>query len=226
MSERATETLLQELTRELAPVQPVTSLRVVACVLAGVFALAVAASGVLGLPLPGLAPGVPWDSASFLAVLLGLGALALGGLVAGLAGAIPGREALAQSGRWLGWAGLGVCAAAALTWCLSPGALRSDVPLFATLTCFARAAALAAFPALAASIFLARAYERRARMGGVWIWLGAVALGASAVHASCSAGGAPHVLLGHLLEPLAVAALMGALVAPWLRRGAVVERTA
>jgi hypothetical protein len=179
----------------------------------------------MGLPLPGLAPGVPWGSAAFLALLLGLGALASGGLVAGLAGAIPGREALAQTGRWLGWAGLGVCAAAALASCLSPGALHSEVPPVAALMCLARAAALAALPALVASFFVARAYERRARMGGVWIGLGAVALGAAAVHASCSAGGIPHVLLGHLLGPLAVAALAGALLAPWLRRGAGVQPT-
>jgi hypothetical protein len=221
MPERSTETLLQELSRDLAPVKPLPSLRVTACVLACVFALGVALSGALGLPLPGLAPGVPWASTAFLAVALGLVALALGGLTAGLAGSIPGRGALEQAGRRLAWAGLGICAAAALVWCLTPGALRTEVPLSATWMFFARAGALAALPALAASIYLARADEHRLRMGAVWLWLGAVALGASAVHASCSAGGAPHILLGHLVEPLVAAALGGVLIAPWLRRGVV-----
>ncbi|MBW2270002.1 MAG: hypothetical protein JRH16_15650 [Deltaproteobacteria bacterium] len=224
MPERSTEALLQELCQDLTPVRPLGSLRVTACVLAGVFALALAASGMLGLPLPGLTSGVPWRSAAFLALLLGLGLLAAGGLTVALAGAIPGRDALECVGRRMAWAGLGVCIATSLGWCLSPGALGGgEVPLAASLNCLARAAGLALPPALAAGVFLARAYECRRLMGGVWACVGAVALGAWAVHASCSAGDAAHVVLGHVLEPLAVAALVGALIAPWLRRDPVRE---
>jgi hypothetical protein len=188
-----------------------------------VFAAGVAVSGVLGFPLPGLAPGVPWGSAVFLAVLLGLWALALGAMLAALGGAMPGRESLAGRGRGLAGLGLGVGVGVSLVWCLSPGALETDVPLAATWMCLARAVGLAALPALVLCVTLARAYECRQRMGGVWAWLGAVALGATAVHASCSAGGAPHVVLGHVLEPLVLAALGGALIAPWLRRGPPAE---
>jgi hypothetical protein len=78
MPECSTENLLTELARELPPVRPVRSLRTTAAILATafaiaivVFAIAIVVSGVLGLPLPGRATGVPWSSATFVCVLVG-----------------------------------------------------------------------------------------------------------------------------------------------------------
>lgn len=71
MPECSTENLLTELARELPPVRPVRSLRTTAAILATAFAIAIVVSGVLGLPLPGRATGVPWSSATFVCVLVG-----------------------------------------------------------------------------------------------------------------------------------------------------------
>jgi hypothetical protein len=218
MSDRSTESLLRDLSAELAPVRPVPRLGVVFGALIAAFAVAIGASSALGLPVPGLASGVPWRSAAYLGLLAGLGALAFGGLVAGLAGAVPGRDAALRGGRASAWIGAGLCAGASVAWCLEPGAFDTQVPLGASLLCLARATGLALLPALVACVAIARAFDVRRRAGAVWACVGAVSLGALAVHASCRAGGASHVLLGHLVEPLVLAVLLGGALAPWLRQ--------
>lgn len=217
MAERPTESLLDELTGALTPVTPVAPLRRTLAWVVGSLAAAVALSAFLGFPVPGRAAGIPWSSAGFVALFAGLVAVAAGGLLAGLAGAVPGRDALAQAGVRLA-AGGGLVLVLAAGWlALEPGALSPQVPLVATLLCLARAAALSLLPALVAGVAVARAFDLRVRGGAVWTVIGAIALGAAVVHASCAATGLPHVLLGHIVEPVLAALVVGTLVAPLLR---------
>ncbi len=217
MPERPTDDLLAELTGDLEAVTPIPPVRrTLSLVMAGL-AAAVAVSAMLGFPAPGFAPGIPWSSPAFLALFAGLAAVAAGGLAAGLAGAVPGRDAVVRLGVRVAGVGALLIVATVIALALQPGGLAPRLPLAATLACLARAVALAVVPALVACVAVARAFDVRQRSGAVWTCVGAGALGALVVHATCAATGAAHVLLGHVVEPALVAVAIGALLGPLLR---------
>lgn len=216
MSERSTETLLQELARDLRPVRTVPRLRAAALATVGAWGLVAAAHAALEGRLPPL-PG-PWQDATSLGVLAGLVLAASGGVTAALAGAIPGRERPERLGAATLVLGLGFAlASAAIALISRPGA--TDFSASAYLACIGHAALLGVVPLAVLCVFLARALASRPWRGACAAALGGLALGGLAVHVSCTAGGgALHLLLGHALGPTLVALSLALPAALLIRR--------
>ncbi len=211
MSEPRSLDLIRELARDLEPVRPIAPLR---RALAGVVlvwlaaaATALAAAGVQPQLFAGLSakPGVA-------AVLAGLAVAGLGGLVASLALAVPGREDAARRGLAIGAAGLAVAAGVGmLLFSTSPGA---DAASWAGgrdhLACLVFATAVGALPAAGVVLFAARAAAARPLVLVLAAAAGAAALGAVAAKVSCARVDYAHLVVGHVLAPV-VAALALAL---------------
>lgn len=213
--ERSSESLARDLARDAEPVRPMPRLRVLLVGVGAAFGVAVLVSAALGQPLPVLAPGVHWGDPAFLMVLVGLLLSAAGAVPGSLAGAVPGRERAARLGRRVALAGACVASAGGVWAVMRADSLAEALPLGSSLGCAGRASALGLVPALFLCVLLSRAYERRPLAGAALASLGALALGALVVHASCADGGPLHVLLGHWVTPFA-AALLLALPLSWL----------
>jgi hypothetical protein len=222
MSERTTEGLVRELARDLRRVRRIPRLGTVA---AAALTLWLAALGIetwLGGPGLALRGDGAWRDPFYLAALVGLGVAALGATLAGLGAAVPGREAAARTGMGVAAAGLGTAAAVGLLGVAIRGADLGAAELRACASCMARALELGVAPALVACAFVARASIRWPGAPSLLALAGSAALGAFAVHATCPANGAFHQLVGHVLAPIAAAALLSvplaALLARWLHR--------
>jgi len=210
----STESLLAELARDVEPVRPIPPLRAGALAILGVWGAGAALYwSFMGTPgLEGLADPNRRGIAAALAVA------AAGGLAATLARAVPGRERTER----LGAAGLAAGFLLAVfavggAW-IATGASDGGSPSLA-FACLGRAALLALAPALLALGWLVRAWDVRPAVGGLVASLMAAALGALVVHTSCAQAEASHMLVGHVVGPVAVAGLLALLVAPWLRFG-------
>jgi hypothetical protein len=200
--ERSTRALIDRLSRELEPVQPISSLRRMAAVLLFVW-LATGAPVLLWRGMRDDLAGVALGTPSFSAILATLLLMAVGGVVSALALCVPGREGTARAGA--GLVALGLLGSVALA--LAPifeaatpgylaGSLRYDatclgvacglaVPVVYFLLGFGhRGAVFAALPTAAA-------------MG-----MGAVAAGAVFVHLMCGEACARHLIGSHALAPL------------------------
>jgi hypothetical protein len=219
MHREGTETLLRELARDLAPVRPIARLRTVVVAVVGAWLLVVAVHGLLGGPLPVLDGTISWRDSAFLTVFAGLVLTAAGAVVTALAGAVPGREGAARTGRGLALIGIVLATGGGLWAVVAGGGIGSGLPLASSLRCMSRATALGLLPAAVICAFLARTFDRRPWLGAACAAAGAVSLGALAVHASCTHGGALHVLLGHSFAPFGGALLLalplGAAVRRW-----------
>ena len=158
--------------------------------------------------LPITATGVPWTDPVFLVVLMGLAVTAGGGIVAALAGAVPDREVEARRGRLALIVGVLLASGGVVGGLVQADAVETALPFASSFRCGGRAAALGVPPAFVVCFFLARAFERRPLLGAALASLGALALGALTVHASCSGGGPLHLLLGHWLTPFAAALVL------------------
>lgn len=223
MSPESLEQTIGRLTRELRPVRRVTPIRV-----GWLWALA---AGLAGAALGG---GLRADWAvrlagvgPFPAVALGLALAAAGGMAAGLASAVPGRETAARSGGGLvaGGLGLAVLALAAAALVAGGGAAlwNAPPPGAADLRCLVRALLLALPPAGALGLWVVRAVPLRPGASAALVGAGSGALGALAVHFACPADALRHVLLGHVLAPVCAALLLAGATQgmAWLwRRGA------
>ena len=201
MNKRSTESLLGELARALPAVRPLPSIRKVAAGVLLVFGVAIVLNGWLGFPVPDFGRAV-WTDFHFLALLCSLLAVAAGGTLAALTGAVPGREPEAQVATGVVIVGLLSAVAVGVAASLAPGELADSLPIQSSIMCIERGAALGLLPALAACFFLGRALPRRPLFACGLAILGAVGLGACFVHASCSAGNALHALMGHASAPL------------------------
>lgn len=205
MSRRTTEALALELVDDLEPVRRIPRLHTVAALAVGVWAAGFAAAWALGGPAPAAGALGPLR----VLVFLGGGLAAGGGLASALGSAVPGCGHWVRRGGALlgGGAALSVLAAG-LAWVRSAGVSPEALPSPPALPCVVRATALALLPGLVALGFAARAYAMRPALTAALGTLGALSLGALAVHASCAASGARHVLLGHALGPLGVALVL------------------
>jgi hypothetical protein len=213
-----TRSLIAQLVGDLTPVKPVPPLWLaLTLVLAAAAPVALAAWGMQGLR------NGPWLDFSadpaFAGVLIGLAAIAVGGCVAGLASAIPGRGAAAISAAALATSGallaIGVSAAISLR--------QSGQPLGLTLAdppCIAWAVVFSALPVAAGIGLCSRGWAARPSLTAALTLLGAGAIGALLVHATCPVVEARHLLLGHCSTPLLLSAAGAVLLGPWLRRRA------
>lgn len=220
MSGRTSEDFARELTAGLVPVRPIAPLRRVVALAIVTWAAAIAARSALGGQLPCVGVDCSWRDPVFSGLLLGLSFAAVGGLVAALAHAVPGREHLAAIGAiaLLGGVALALTSGALALWL---GAAPQRAPLAAAAGCSARAVALGIVPAVLACGFAARAFERRPGRGAALACLGGVALGAVAVQLTCGGGDPRHLLVGHALAPIGAALLLAVPCAALLSRARV-----
>jgi hypothetical protein len=210
----ATEDLLRKLSTDLKPVRRIAPLHVSAGIVVALWALAVAFEWRLGGARPSVGELGRWNDPVYCLLFSGLVAAAGAGLVAALAQRIPGRESLARgAGVVVGLGAVLAVGAAGIQWMASgPGAMAGAAPAWG---CVMRSAILGVLPAIVAALLLRRSWRAA---NGALVPLFAAPLGAIAVHASCVAGGAEHMLLGHALGPL----LVGSAVAAtwWVARSA------
>ncbi len=201
MSDDETRELIQELARDLTPVRPIASLRVVGSAVLGLW-LAVAALGVLALGLQPKAVQAMLSAGGVGLVFAGLATGGLGGIVSGLALGVPGRERLARAALVVGGLGLALAAGVATLLVLrTPGGLG---PFGSKdLTCLGVACAVGLLPALGVVLYVGRAAPFRPGVAVIAAACGAAALGSLAAEASCSMPHPFHLLVAHALAPVA-----------------------
>ncbi len=212
MSEPSSQDRIQALVRDLQPVRPIPPLRAAIAAVAGTGLVVIAAGWLLGSHLPRAWTDSAWSDPRFLLILVGLALVACGAISAALASAVPGRERAVQAGFRIGGLGLAFTIGSGL-W----GVARSTVAfgpgdLSAYSACLASSLVLGLASCLVACVFIARAAMHRPHASAALASAGGVALGAIAVHASCSAGDALHQLVAHASAPLVAAAVLTPLV--------------
>jgi hypothetical protein len=188
MSRGGSESLAAELVRDLRPVRPIPRVRVALAGVVAAFGLALATDAVFGGWWPRSDPGSYWGDPGYVAVFCGLVLTAVAALVTALAGAVPGRDALARRSRNAALLGAGVALAGGVLAIARAASGAPESSWVQHLSCAGHACALGVVPALLAGAFLARASTRRPFAAACVAALGAVSLGAFAIHAACSAG--------------------------------------
>jgi hypothetical protein len=199
------ELLIRELAQGLTPVRPVPRLRWVALAVVGLWvATSLVAAAWLGFELR--TEGTL--RAGLLAIYAGLGGSGVAGVVAALAASIPGREALCRNalGAAAGALALAAGVATAVLW--DSPLVNAPAPGATALRCLALACAVAALPAMAVTFFGAWTRTFRPLVVVLAAAAGTTALGGIAAKTSCPYGDLQHLMLGHLLAPVAGALLL------------------
>lgn len=203
-----TERLVQSLASDLAAVRPLPPLR---RMLAGIGGLGLVAFG-FAFWLRGASPQ-PFQVASshpaYLCIWIGLLAVAVGGLVAALAGAVPGRRVAARTGVALMTAGalLAIAVGGLLAFAGAEAGGAAAAPRAAGI-CASLALALGIPAAVVGLGFVLRGWPARPLACLLAAAMGAGALGACVTHMTCVQVDALHLMLGHVLGPLFGAALL------------------
>ena len=218
MTGRSTEDLVQQLVHDLPPVKPIARLRVAAAGIVALWIASVVATSWRSGWWPRFGEAAFWSDPITVAILFGLTVASAGAVVAALASAVPGREPLARAGQ--------ISAGAAVVWLIGCGLLaaaggesESAADLFAdSASCLVYALVLAIPTALAASFYLSRGAPQHRLIASGAAAAGAAGLGAVAVHATCSAVGGFHLLLGHCLTPIVAGLLFALPLAGLVRR--------
>ncbi len=200
MSGDPTRDLIRDLASDLAPVRALPRVRfVAAAVLLLWFAI-----GVVGIAVQGLAPtfwqtlAMPVSAGGIFAGLLIAG---IGGVLAALALAVPGRERLARGALALGGAGLSIAAGVGFALIARSPLVEWRLPESHDLPCLITALVVGLVPALALGWFGGRAAPFRPIAIAIAAATGAAALGGSVAQATCAAEDAMHLMLGHVIVP-------------------------
>jgi hypothetical protein len=212
--------LIERLAGDLRPVRRLPPL---AALLAGPLAAA-AAVGALVLavyhPRPELGSTLLHDPV-YASVLLGLVLAGVGGCIAALASAVPGREAALRAAGATAAGGLLLAvafAALGTPWAAEGSAEgTSGIGLRDTM-CILRGSLFALLPAAVVLVSAARGWSGRPAATVAWGLLGAGAAGALFVHLTCPAVNPLHLLCTHTATPLLLAAALTAVLAPAMRR--------
>lgn len=203
LPETSTRALIDRLSHDLEPVQPISSLRRMAAVVLFVW-LATGAPVLLWRGLRDDLSGVVTSTPAYVAILGALILMAIGGVVSALALCVPGRERAARAGAGLvaigllGSVGIAVLPLFAEA---SPGYLAGSLRYDAT--CLGLASALAVPVVYFLLGFGHRATVFAAVPTAAAVGLGAVAAGAVFVHLMCGEACARHLIGSHALAPLA-----------------------
>jgi hypothetical protein len=168
---------------------------------------------------PDLAEGLLMDPGAG-PVLAALALAGVAGVVAALAAAVPGRERLARAGLAVGLAGMGVAAGVGTLLVVQSPPAAQEAPLSSDLSCLAVALVVGLLPALAVAVFAGRAAPHRPLVAVLAAAAGTAALGAVAAQASCPYADPEHLMLGHVLAPVAGAVLLTLPLLLALRRAA------
>ncbi len=208
MSSQGTSEVIERLTRDVPPVRRIPRLRqaLISVTLAWFLA------GALALAIRGVRPDLLQildPRSAFMVILLGLGLIALGGVVAALASSVPGREDAARVSLALGLGGVLLASVMGGILVLrQAGPVPVACPFQNDLACFAVACLIALPPALGVLAFVSRGAPYRPLIAVLAGTTGAVALGAMLVHVSCPETSVRHVILSHALAPLGGAMLL------------------
>ncbi len=202
------EALIRELARDLRPVRVIAPLRAWTAGVALLGAACAAAAVVWLGPNPAL-DRLLVSYPAFAAIGLGLVLLTVGGIVAGLAASVPGREGLARIAGSVALLGalvaVGLGSGLALT---GPEAAVPLAPLSMAGRCLGRALVLGTPAAALALIFVLRAHAAHTARAVAAASAGAVALGALVSHLTCGQVDVLHLIVGHALPPVAGALLI------------------
>lgn len=220
---RSSEELIRNLSRDLPAVVPMGRLRDTVLVGLGFalpfFAFWIFGSGVREQFLRGETPDGVYLTVACVALLL-----AVGGLVAGLASAIPGREDAYRLGRNLGLAGLAL-GIAVLGYQISLGS-TSGVEVWSGVwrssgACATGATVLGLPIALFAARYIVRGFAPRQGLALSLACGGAVGFAAAVVHLTCSYADPLHQIIGHGLAPITggLVILIGMMTASALTSG-------
>ena len=215
MKRNTTQTLVEELVRELKPVRRLPRLRSMLALLLGGFGGVWALDIALQDAPPGAGAAAFSSDPAFLGVAVGLALVAAGALIAGLAGGVPGRSGLVRRAAIAAGVGALVLLVSGLAPLFTAGDAGAGTWAL-DLICGRHAVLLGLLSGALAGLFLARAATRHPFACAASAALGAFALGGFAVHLSCVAGGL-HWLAGHALVPAALA-VFAALPLAWLVR--------
>ncbi len=199
----ATDRLLDALIDDAEPVERIYPIGRVA---AGVLAIYVVWWGVSVWMMGGMR-----DAASFAEVVadgffVGLVSSVAGATGAALASREPGRERMAQGA--LGLALVGVAAMLA-TFLVRVGDTTDTFSTSMSAHCLLNAALLGGLPAGVLLVVALGGWRGRPVMTSLTAATSGAALGAIAVHMTCPAQGAWHILLGHYVLPLGAALAVG-----------------
>lgn len=207
---RDADRLIEQLSRELAPVRRIPRLRSAASVvLLGAALVALALLALQGAR-PGLIPfALPLESSAILAGLLLVG---LGGTAAALGGSVPGRERVARAGSAGLAAGLLLAAGAGFSLLLHARGLARLGLDWSGLQCLLRAGTLALVPALLLAGFVRWAAPARPLAALAAAAGGALGFGAVAVHLSCPSDEPVHLAAFHALAPVLGGVVLWALL--------------
>ncbi len=188
--------------------------------------LLAAATAALGLLVRGPRAdlfGLIGRDLGFSAALAGLVLVGVGGVLAGLAAAVPGRELLWRVGLGLGGVGVLIPGGVAAL-LLANGVAPAEPPLRSDAACLATSYLLALPAAVAVLGFVVRGAAARPGLAELVAASGAVAVGAVVLHLTCPYDGLRHVLLAHALAPVSGGLLLGAPLSWAVRRALVVAR--
>ncbi len=216
MSRDPTRHLIERLSTNLAPVQPVAPLASTLAALMGVALLVGGAVLAVYHPKPALWTTFVGDP-TYASVLVGLSLAVVGGCLGTLASVIPGREAVMRVGVAAAVVGLLLAvggAAATTPW--SEVALSSEFPGHGM--CIVRGVGFAIVPGFAAFYAATRGWSGRPEITVVLALLGTGAVGALLVHLTCPAIDPFHVLCTHTSTPLLLTAVLTAALLPLVRR--------
>ncbi|HKJ25116.1 MAG TPA: NrsF family protein [Myxococcota bacterium] len=204
---RETADFVRELARDVTPVERLARLRGgVLRVLAPWGVLALGALALKGVSAT-FADPARWAS-GFGAVLAGLSLVGVGGVVAALATAVPGREATARAASAL--VALGLLVSVGLGGFLLHGdpATASPASVGSDLRCLVLAFAIALLPMAGALLYVARAAPAHPAVALATVGAGCVALGALTAQIGCTDPAFRHVLVSHALAPAIGAAVL------------------
>jgi hypothetical protein len=208
MSQKNVLQVIHELSGDLTPVRPLPRLRSAASGVA-VLWLAVA---VFALASRGLRPDLLQALGSgraFLVIVVGLGLVGIGGVVAALAVSVPGRGTAVRVGLGFGLAGVLLASGVgAVLVVREAGTGPWACPTGSDLACFAVACLLALPPALGVLAFVSRGSPFRPLLAVLTATTAAVALGATLVQLTCPGTSPRHVIFGHALAPFVGALLL------------------
>jgi hypothetical protein len=200
MSGDSTRELIRELASELAPVRPLPRVRFVAAAVL----LAWLAIGVVDVALKGLAPTF-WQTlempVSAGGIFAGLLLAGVGGVLAALALAVPGRERLARAAFALGAAGMAIAAGVGFALVARSPLAEWRWPVGHDWPCLFTALTVGLVPALALGWFGGRAAPFRPLAIALAAAAGSAALGGSVSQATCAADDPMHLMLGHVIAP-------------------------
>lgn len=197
-----TDRLIESMVRSLVPVRRIPPLRVA---LAGALAAGVV-SAALWIGLYGARPDLFGPAPSWSANLVGIGLMAVGGLVAAIASSVPGRHAVTRIGLALAAVGLAVCAGIG-GW-VARGGPAGHPWWHGVLSCTGVATLLAIPVAVLALLWIAWTAPRWPVASAALAAVGSVALGASAIHVTCPIEDPLHALLWHALSPFSGGVLL------------------